>query len=65
MNKKEFKLKTITELNEELTSLYKKKFKLILEKTSGVEIKTNHQFKKIKKNIAQILTIIKEKRDKK
>ena len=65
MNKKDLKLKTTTELNEELTSLYKKKFKLILEKTSGIEIKTNHQFKKIKKNIAQILTIINEKRDKK
>ena len=41
MNTKEFRLKTKKELNEILLDLYRKKFKLLLEKTSGVEFKNN------------------------
>ena len=64
MNTKEFRLKTKKELNEILLDLYRKKFKLLLEKTSGVEFKNNHILKILKRNIARILTIINEKRDK-
>lgn len=64
MKTTQLKEKTINELKDFLVTLYKKKLKLLLEKSSMPEFKNNHLFKNIKKDIARILTIINiKKRD--
>lgn len=53
-------------LEKRLTVLYKERFKLLIEKTNGTQFKKNHVLKKIKLDIARILTFInKVKREKK
>ncbi|HFL8819391.1 MAG TPA: 50S ribosomal protein L29 [Candidatus Azoamicus sp. OHIO2] len=54
--------KSLTELNIYLVILYKKKLKLLLEKTNGSEFKNSHVLKSTKKYIARTLTIINEKK---
>jgi ribosomal protein L29 len=54
------------ELKITLIALYKKKIKLLLEKSNTSEFKNRHLLKNIKKNIARTLTMINDKkRDKK
>lgn len=62
MKYKEFKKKNEIELKNQLMQFYKEKIKLLIEKTSGAEFAKNHLFKKNRRNIAKILTIITEKK---
>lgn len=58
MKIKQLNEKNINELNNSLITLYKKKLKLLIEKSSTTEFKNNHLLKNIKKDIARTLTII-------
>ncbi|HFL8824199.1 MAG TPA: 50S ribosomal protein L29 [Candidatus Azoamicus sp. OHIO1] len=60
MKVKDIRNKGINELKTDVISLYKGRLKLRLEKTSGAEFKKNHLFKALNKNIARVLTVIKE-----
>lgn len=62
MKNKELREKNYKELEEQLTIFYKEKIKLLIEKSSGAEFTKNHLFKKNKKTIARILTIMTEKK---
>lgn len=62
MKNKELREKNNSELKNQLILCYKEKIKLLIDKSSGAEFTKNHLFKKNKKNIARILTIIKEKK---
>ncbi|HVV67528.1 MAG TPA: 50S ribosomal protein L29 [Gammaproteobacteria bacterium] len=58
----ELRNKTINELNNELHELLREQFNLRMQKvTQGVEAKSN-QFKKVRRNIARVKTIIHEKK---
>jgi len=52
--------KTITELNDMLLDLYKKRFKLRLEKIGGADFNKHSRLSSVKKDIAVVLTVIKE-----
>jgi len=60
MKLEELRKKNNVELEKYLISLYRERFKLLLEKSSGAEFTKNHLFKKSKKNIARVLTLISE-----
>ncbi len=60
MNVAEMREKSAVELNEEITSIAKQLAKLRLEKAVGEGAKTHH-FKLLKKQIAQVKTILTEK----
>ncbi len=65
MNIVELRKKTTKELKENLSLLYRKKLKLLLDKTSGAEFSKNHTIKNVRKNIARVLTLITELEKKK
>lgn len=56
-----FKNHNILELKETLLLMYKKKFKIIIEKSNNQTFKNYHTLKETKKNIAKLLTLITEK----
>ncbi len=56
----ELREKQIPELKQTLTGLLRQQFKLRLLKSSG-EMKRNHQFKQIRRDIARVMTLITEK----
>jgi len=60
MNITDLRYKNIDELNKYLISLYRDKFKLLLEKTSKPGFSKRGELKKVKKNIARTLTLITE-----
>lgn len=60
MNAKELRAKTEVELNETLKELREEAFNLRWQRVSA-EFKENHKFKIIRRSIARILTIVKEK----
>lgn len=60
MNASELRAKTEVELKETLNDLREEAFNLRWQRVSA-EFKDNHKFKEIRRNIARILTIIKEK----
>lgn len=60
MKIKDIRSKSVKDLNLQLLSLYKDLFSLKLEKTSGSEFKKNHLFRFLRKDIARILTVIRE-----
>ncbi len=62
MNITLLKKQTVKELNDKLNLLYREKLKLLLEKTDNIEFKKGMKLKKIKRNIAQISTIITQKK---
>ena len=62
MKTEEIRNKTIDQLKTELLSLYKEAFNLRFQKSSGQLENTSRIFK-VRKLIAKIKTIIKEKRD--
>lgn len=65
MQKVELEKEDLSSLKKRLTDLYKERFKLLLEKTNGTQFKKSHMLKKIKLDIARILTYIsKIKREK-
>ena len=65
MQKIKLEKEPVSSLKKRLTDLYKERFKLLLEKTNGTQFKKSHMLKKIKLDIARILTYIsKIKREK-
>ena len=62
MKTEEIRNKTIDQLNTELLNLYKEAFNLRFQKSSGQLENTSRIFK-VRKLIAKIKTIIREKRD--
>lgn len=62
MNITLLKKQNIKELNDKLNLLYREKLKLLLEKTDNIEFKKGMKLKKVKRNIAQISTIITQKK---
>jgi len=60
MKASELKEKSVLELQQQLVELFKEQFKLRMQKNTEEMTKT-HMFKKIRRNIARIKTILKEK----
>jgi len=60
MKAEELRKKNYLELKELLIIFYRERFKLLLDKTSGAEFTKNHSLKNVKKNIARVLTIMKQ-----
>lgn len=60
MNTAELRNKSITELKETLSATRRSQFKLRLVKGSG-ELTHAHKLKEVRRDIAQILTILAEK----
>ncbi len=60
MKTSEIRKKNIFNIKNNLYFLYKERFKLRIEKSSGTEFKKGHLLKKNRKNIARILTILRE-----
>lgn len=58
MNIKNLRKENLSGLKNQLSLFYKERFKLLLDKTSGAEFTKNHLFKKTRKNIARVLTLI-------
>ena len=56
----ELSAKTVEELNEELKGLFREQFNLRMQRGSGQEIKP-HNFKRVRREIARIKTIIHQK----
>lgn len=60
MKAAELRVKTQVELKEELHSLLKEQFNLRMQKGMG-EMPKTHAFKRIRKDIARVKTILNEK----
>jgi len=60
MSVAELRQKDVPGLKEELNTLLRQQFKLRLLKSSG-ELKQNHQVKQLRRDIARIMTLLKEK----
>jgi large subunit ribosomal protein L29 len=60
MNASELREKTVDDLNRELDALYRERFNLRMQKGLG-KLARPHLFKRVKRTIAQIKTILKEK----
>ena len=52
--------RTVEELDEELTSLYREKFNLRMQQGTGQDVNP-HDHKRVRRQIARIKTIINEK----
>ncbi len=61
MKASELRQKSVAELNEELTSLYREQFNLRMQQGSGQTARPD-QFGKVRKNIARVKTILNEKK---
>ncbi len=57
----ELREKSVAQLQEELTGLYKEQFNLRMQRGSGQQPRS-HQFGEVRKNIARIKTILTEKK---
>jgi len=64
MDAKELRSKSEQELREELHALLKEQFNLRMQKAIGQAARTD-QFKKVRRNIARVKTIMNEKRQNK
>jgi large subunit ribosomal protein L29 len=60
MNMNELRVKTSDELQTELTALFQEQFNLRLQKGIG-QSPQSHLFKKVRRSIARIKTILREK----
>jgi len=56
----ELREKSVTELETELTALYREQFNLRMAQGTGQEIKP-HNFKRVRRQIARVKTIINQK----
>ena len=56
----ELKAKSVEELNTELSSLFREQFNLRMQRGSGQDVKP-HNFKRVRREIARIKTIIHQK----
>ena len=61
MDAKELRSKSEQELREELHALLKEQFNLRMQKAIG-QVARSDQFKKVRRNIARVKTIMNEKR---
>ena len=59
----ELRKKSHSELEKILVTFYRERFKLLLDKTSGAEFTKNHLLKKVRKNIARVLTIMRQNKN--
>ncbi len=59
-NTSELTAKTVEELTEELSSLFREQFNLRMQRGSGQDVKP-HNFKRVRRQIARIKTIIQQK----
>ena len=59
MKVQELRDKSITELNEELTGLFKEQFNLRMQRGGGQSPRPD-QFSKVRKNIARVKTVLNE-----
>ncbi len=60
MNAEQLREKNATELQEELLSLAKERFNLRMQNGSG-QLPTHHQLRAVRKNIARVKTVMREK----
>lgn len=60
MKANELRDKSVEDLNKELLSLTREKFNLRMQKGSG-QLTRPHQMKAVRRNIARVKTILKEK----
>ncbi len=60
MNASELKVKSVDELNAELTSLLREGFSLRMQKATG-QLTQPHQVKENRRNVARIKTILSQK----
>ena len=60
MSSKEWRDKSTAELKKELLAFCKEQFNLRMQKSMG-EAPRSHQFKKVRRNIARVKTILNEK----
>jgi large subunit ribosomal protein L29 len=60
MNASELRTKSVTELRDELAALFKEQFNIRIQKGIGQSPQT-HLFKKVRRQIARIKTILGEK----
>jgi large subunit ribosomal protein L29 len=60
MNATEFRNKSVVELTKEMLALLKEQFNLRIQKGAGQPPKP-HLFKKVRRDIARIKTLLKEK----
>jgi len=60
MSVAEIKAKSVDELGSELNDLYREQFNLRMQKGSGQDIKP-HNFKRVRRQIARIKTVINQK----
>lgn len=60
MNTKELRAKLADELNKELLELHKEQFNLRMQKGMG-ELPKPHLYKRVRRDIARVKTILKEK----
>lgn len=60
MSVAEIKAKSVDELGNELKDLYREQFNLRMQKGSGQDIKP-HNFKRVRRQIARIKTVINQK----
>lgn len=60
MKTSELREKSIVELNDELTGLYREQFNLRMQRGTGQAARPD-QFGKVRKNIARVKTLINEK----
>jgi len=59
-NTSELTAKSVEELTEELSSLFREQFNLRMQRGSGQDVKP-HNFKRVRRQIARIKTIIHQK----
>ena len=60
MNAKEMRDKSADELNKELVDLLREQFNLRMQKGTG-QLSRPHQMKQVRRNIARVKTILREK----
>ena len=60
MKTSELKAKAVPELNEELLALLQEQFKLRMQKGTQ-QLTRNHLLKEVRRNIARVKTILREK----
>ncbi len=57
MNMNDLRKENLDGLKKRLILLYRERFKILLEKTSGAEFNKNHLLKKVRRDIARVLTL--------
>jgi large subunit ribosomal protein L29 len=63
MNAKELRDKSADDLNKELVELMREQFNLRMQKGTG-QLSRPHQMKEVRRNIARVKTILREKASK-